>query len=98
MKIIALLCVVALVGCTPDLEDAVHKAAASGCSGASILYETFVASDYGSDRDKATVDAAYKPISELCADPATITAAQLLIVTAQTAAIIKIVRKTKTDG
>lgn len=101
MKIIALICIAALslAGCTPtNVDDAIKKAAPEACSSISVVYTAFVASNYGSDKDKTTVDAAYKPISEICADPSTVTAAQLLIVAAQTAAIIQIVRKQKVNG
>lgn len=101
MKITGLILILALAvaGCVPSTVDsAIQKAAPQACSAASIIYQTYIAAELGSPTDKATVDAAWQGISQLCADPSTITAGQLLIVTAQTSVIIRTARKAKTNA
>jgi hypothetical protein len=103
MKIVfaLLLSLVFIGGCTQtvaDLDAAIQKSAPSLCKGASVAYQTFVAADLGSQKDKDTIAAAWASIDGLCESPSTITSAQLAIVVAQTSVIIRTIRKVKENG
>lgn len=104
MKALAMLVVaaLALAGCTTTggdplakLDAAIQKAAPGTCAGATTIYTAFVASPFGSENDRATIDAAWKSISPICDHASQITSAELLIVAAQTATIVKVVRQAR---
>lgn len=105
MKALAMLVVaaLALAGCTTTgggdplakIDAAIQKAAPGTCAGATTIYTAFVASPFGSENDRALIDAAWKSISPICAHASQITSAELLIVAAQTATIVKVVREAR---
>ena len=95
---IALSLILALSGCVTQqarLDSAIQKGAPQACRTAETLYSAFIASNRGSERDKAIVNAAYQSVYQLCQSPSTITSSQLLIVVAQTTAIIRTIRSAK---
>lgn len=97
--ICALACMAMLSACqtATDIDAAIQKSAPTVCAGATTAYTTFVATGLGSEKDKAAVDAAWSTVSPLCANPATITAPQLVVVGVQVAVILKTMRKVKAN-
>ena len=101
MKIMTALIVVSMLsGCTTlaSVDAAIQKSAPAACDAAKTLYVGFSSSGIGSDRTKATVNAAYTAIANLCINPSTITATQLATVAAQTVVIVREIRKAKSSG
>lgn len=101
MKYIAVLLMIALAGCQTtlgDIDAAIQKTAPQVCAGAATAHSTFVATGLGGTNEKAIVEAAWSRIAPLCDAPSTITASQLVVVTAQVAVIINTMRKVKANG
>lgn len=99
--IFILLMAVALAGCQTtlgDIDAAIQKTAPQVCAGAVTAHDAFVATGLGGDREKAIVEAAWSRIAPLCDHPTTITAAQLVVVTAQVGVIINTMRSVKANG
>ena len=99
-SVTALIVVSMLSGCTTlaSVDAAIQKSAPAACDAAKTLYTGFSSSGIGSDRTKATVNAAYTAIANLCVNPSTITATQLATVAAQTVVIVREIRKAKSSG
>lgn len=94
---VAMALILTLSGCITQakLDTAIQQSAPKACATAETLYSAFIASDRGSAKTRATVNAAYQSVYQLCRDPSSITSAQLLIVIAQTSAIIRTIRSAK---
>lgn len=99
MKAFITLClVVALAGCQTtlgDIDAAIQKSAPQACQAVTVGYTAFVATGLGSDKDKATVAAAYGATNGICADPSHATAAQVASLAVQLGIILKTMRKVK---
>lgn len=85
-------------GCTATLnriDDIIQRGAPYACKQAQSIYGAWIGSNKGSAKDKATVNAAYSGVYELCQSPSTITTVQLIDVGKRTEAMIRAIRSTK---
>lgn len=99
MRILMIMLLAIIAGCTTtNVDESIRAAAPKACGAVTLIHTAYVTSELGSAKDKASVDAAWTQISNLCADPTTITAEQLVIVAIQTAVIVKAARKVNVNG
>lgn len=102
MKYIAVLLTgVALAGCQTtlgDIDAAIQKTAPQACQAIDVGYTAFVATQLGSDKDKAAVAAAYDATRGVCASPSTATATQVATLAVQLGVIVNTMRKVKSNG
>lgn len=100
--IFALLIAFALAGCQTvnvgDIDAAIQKTAPQACDAINVGYAAFTATQLGSDRDKAAVEAAYVATRGICAAPDRATAAQVVALGVQLGVIVATMRKVKVNG
>lgn len=90
----AIIAALALTGCTTtDIDQAIRGSLPQICAASSGLYETYMLSGSGSDRDRASIEAAWSAMEPLCDDAPNATAAKLATAIAQAAVIVRIVRR-----
>lgn len=91
-----------LFGCNTvqvgQIDTAIQKTAPQVCEGVQVAHAAFLATGLGSEKDKQSVETAYAAVASLCQNPSTITATQLVVVTAQTGIIIAAMRRVKVNG
>lgn len=97
-KIVALVCALALAGCTQTLNESIQKAGPATCEAVTTVHTAYVTSEVGSERDRAIVEGAWNAITPLCDRASTITASDLVILAAQVAVVYKYAKKAKSNG
>lgn len=93
-----MLMAVALTACQTtigDIDAAIQKTAPQACQAIDVGYTAFVATQLGSDKDKAAVGAAYDATRGICASPSTATAQQVVTLAVQLGVIVNTMRRVK---
>ena len=81
-----------------NIDAAIQKTAPQACDAISVGYSAFVATQLGSARDKAAVDAAFEATRAICANPSQAYATQVVTLGVQLGVIVATMRKVKVKG